>query len=103
MVGGRDEIFIEVGASSPKSWYQAQKVLADLPVVTALSVHSLTAQKGVLKLQLSGPVEALQMAIRASGYRLDVSDTVYRCALILIKCETTLCTNSLISFLIPKL
>ena len=78
VVGGRDEIFIEVGASSPKSWYRAQKVLADLPVVTALSVHSLTTQKGVLKLQLSGPVEALQMAIRASGYRLDVSDTAYQ-------------------------
>jgi len=47
-------------------------------VVTSLSVYSLTAEKGVLKLRLSGPVESLQMAIRASGYRLDVGERNYQ-------------------------
>lgn len=78
VVGGQDEIFVEVGAASAKSWYRAQDILSELPVVTSLSVYSLTAEKGVLKVRLSGPVESLQMAIRASGYRLDVGERNYQ-------------------------
>ena len=78
VVGGRDDVFVEVSAVSPASWYRAQEILAELPVVTAVSVHSLTAESGILKLQISGPVEALQMAVLASGYRLDASDNAYQ-------------------------
>ena len=75
---GQDEIFVEVSAASAKSWYRAQDILSELPVVTSLSVYSLTAEKGVLKVRLSGPVESLKMAIRASGYRLDVGERNYQ-------------------------
>jgi hypothetical protein len=78
VVGGGDDVFVEVAATSPASWYRAQQILSELPVVTALSVHRLTANSGVLKLQISGPVEALQMAVLASGYRLDIADNAYQ-------------------------
>ena len=78
VVGGGDDVFVEVGAASPASWYRAQEILAELPVVTSVSVHSLTADSGVLKLQISGPVEALQLAVLASGYRLDITDNAYQ-------------------------
>ena len=41
VVGGGDDVFVEVGAASPASWYRAQEILAELPVVTSVSVHSL--------------------------------------------------------------
>ena len=53
-------------------------LLAELPIVQSITVLRLTSTSGVLKLKPSGSVEALQMAVRSTGYRLEASGDVYR-------------------------
>jgi len=74
VAGAGDEIYVTVPVSSPERWYHIQALLSEMAVVSDVSAHSLSAQRGVLRLRLSGPVEALQLAVRPTGYRLD-SDT----------------------------
>ena len=74
----RADIHVELPVSDLRSWYRLRTLLFELPVVQSLSVVKLTSSSGLLKLSLSGSVEALQMAVRSIGYRLEVAGAVYQ-------------------------
>lgn len=74
----RADIHVELPVSNLQSWYRLRTLLSELPIVQSLSVVKLTSSSGLLKLSLSGSVEALQMAVRSIGYRLEVSGAVYQ-------------------------
>ena len=74
----RADIHVELPVSNLQSWYRLRTLLSELPIVQSLSVVKLTSSSGLLKLSLSGSVEALQMAVRSIGYRLEVAGAVYQ-------------------------
>ena len=74
----RADIHIELPVSDLQSWYRLRTLLSGLPIVQSLSVVKLTSSSGVLKLSLSGSIEALQMAVRSIGYKLEVAGSVYQ-------------------------
>ena len=74
----RADIHVELPVSNLQSWYRLRTLLSELPIVQSLSVVKLTSSSGLLKLSLSGSVEALQMAVRSIGYRLEVAGPVYQ-------------------------
>ena len=74
----RADIHIELPIGDLQSWYRLRTLLSELPIVQSLSVVKLTSSSGLVKLSLSGSVEALQMAVRSIGYRLDVAGSVYQ-------------------------
>jgi len=74
----RADIHVELPVSSLDMWYRLRTLLADLPIVQSITVLRLTSTSGVLKLKLSGSVEALEMAVRSTGYRLESDGKVYR-------------------------
>ena len=74
----RADIHVELPVSNLQSWYRLRLLLSELPIVQSLSVVKLTSSSGLLKLSLSGSVEALQMAVRSIGYRLEVAGAVYQ-------------------------
>ena len=67
-------IFIEIPVASIDRWYEARQIFARMPIVTSHAVISLSPTRGIVQLQLAGSVEALQIAIRAMGYRLDLGE-----------------------------
>ncbi len=69
-VDNRDEILISVEISTIGEWYDIRRQLSELGSIADLSVVSLTARKGILKAQLSGSVEAVQLGLRQQGYAL---------------------------------
>ena len=77
-VADRADIHVELPVNNLAIWYRLRKLLADLPIVHSITVLRLTSTSGVLKLKLSGSVEALQMAVRSTGYRLEPDGDVYR-------------------------
>lgn len=72
------DIHVELPVNSLDMWYRLRELLSDLPIVQTVTVLRLTSTSGVLKLKLSGSVEALQMAVRSTGYRLEADGKVYR-------------------------
>ena len=74
----RADIHVVLPVSNLESWYRLRTLLSELPIVQSLSVVKLTSSSGLLKLSLSGSVEALQMAVRSIGYRLEVAGAVYQ-------------------------
>jgi len=74
----RADIHVELPVSNLQDWYRLRTLLSELPIVQSLSVVKLTSSSGLLKLSLSGSVEALQMAVRSIGYRLEVAGAVYQ-------------------------
>ena len=74
----RADIHVELPVSNLQGWYRLRTLLSELPIVQSLSVVKLTSSSGLLKLSLSGSVEALQMAVRSIGYRLEVTGAVYQ-------------------------
>jgi len=74
----RADIHVELPVNDLQSWYRLRTLLSELPIVQSLSVVKLTSSSGLLKLSLSGSVEALQMAVRSIGYRLEVAGAVYQ-------------------------
>ena len=74
----RADIHVELPVSNLQSWYRLRLLLSELPIVQSLSVVKLTSSSGLLKLSLSGSVEALEMAVRSIGYRLEVAGAVYQ-------------------------
>ena len=77
-VDDRADIHVELPVNSLEMWYRLRTLLADLPIVQSITVLRLTSRSGVLKLKLSGSVEALQMAVRSTGYRLQANGDVYQ-------------------------
>lgn len=77
-VEDRADIHVELPVNNLEIWYRLRTLLAELPIVQSITVLRLTSTSGVLKLKLSGSVEALQMAVRSTGYRLEASGDVYR-------------------------
>ena len=77
-VEDRADVHVELPISDLQSWYRLRTLLSELPIVQILSVVKLTSSTGLLKLSLSGSVEALQMAVRSIGYRLEVAGAVYQ-------------------------
>ena len=61
----RADVHVEVPVSDLQSWYGLRSLLSELPIVQTLYVVKLTSISGLLKLSLSGSVEALQMAVRS--------------------------------------
>ena len=78
MLEDRADIHVELPVSDLQSWYRLRTLLSELPIVQSLSVVKLTSSSGLLKLSLSGSVEALQMAVRSIGYRLEATGSVYQ-------------------------
>ena len=74
----RADVHIELPVSDLQSWYRLRLLLYELPIVQSLSVVKLNSSSGLLKLSLSGSVEALQMAVRSVGYRLESKGSVYQ-------------------------
>ena len=74
----RADVHVELPVSDLQSWYRLRSLLSELPIVQTLYVVKLTSNSGLLKLSLSGSVEALQMAVRSIGYRLEVAGAVYQ-------------------------
>ena len=77
-VENRADIHVQLPVNNLEIWYRLRTLLAELPIVHSITVLRLTSTSGVLKLKLSGSVEALQMAVRSTGYRLEASGDVYR-------------------------
>lgn len=77
-VDDRADIHVELPVNSLEMWYRLRTLLAELPIVQSITVLRLTSRSGVLKLKLSGSVEALQMAVRSTGYRLQANGDVYQ-------------------------
>ena len=78
-VDNRYEILISVEISTIRDWYDIRRQLSKLGSIADLSVVSLTVRKGILKAQLSGSVEAVQLGLRQRGYALrqDTADGQY--------------------------
>lgn len=77
-VGDRVAIHVKLPVNSLEIWYRLRQLLSELPIVQSITVLQLTSTSGVLKLKLSGSVEALEMAVRSTGYRLETDGQVYR-------------------------
>ena len=74
----RADIHIQLPVSDLQSWYRLRTLLLELAIVQSLSVVTLTSKSGLLKLSLSGSIEALQMAVRSIGYRLEAAGSIYQ-------------------------
>lgn len=74
----RAGVYVKLPVSNLQSWYRLRMLLSKLPIVHSIAVVKLTSSSGLLKLNLTGSVEALQMAVRSIGYKLEVADSVYQ-------------------------
>ena len=76
-VEDRADIHAELPVNNLEIWYRLPH-LAGRTADRSVYYVWLTSTSGVLKLKLSGSVEALQTAVRSTGYRLEASGDVYR-------------------------
>lgn len=73
----QNEITITVTVNDLRGWQNIQRVLTSQNIVNSLMPVSLNANQGVLKAQLSAPVESLQLSIKSLGFVLEAGENSY--------------------------